>query len=239
LVQTIGGAALPANSKTKSRGKKAKRGKAGRRGGVDQRLVKALAHELRVEILTILNERIASPNELAKELDEGLSQVSYHVKVLRDYECIQLVKTEPRRGAVEHYYRATSRPFVSDRGWRQIPATIRAGLSAELMGLIQGDVVRALEAGTFEAREDMHVTRTLMLLDERGWGELISALSETLGRVSKIQKESSARLQKSGEDGISASVSLLGFELPATPWKGKPAKKATRKAAKKRTRAKG
>lgn len=232
---------MPANRKTKS--KRAGRGKSGRRGGVDQRLVKALAHELRVEILTILNERIASPNELAKELDEGLSQVSYHVKVLRDYECIQLVKTEPRRGAVEHYYRATSRPFVSDRGWAKIPATVRAGLSAELMGLIQGDAVRALEAGTFEARDDVHMTRTLMLLDERGWGDLMNALTRTLGQVSKIQKESSARLQKSGSEGISASVSLLGFELPSTPWKGKaaakPARKAAKRASRKAARAKG
>jgi predicted transcriptional regulator len=64
-------------------------------------MVKALSHELRVEILTILNERVASPNELAKELGEGLSQVSYHVKVLRDYGTITLVKTVPRRGAVD------------------------------------------------------------------------------------------------------------------------------------------
>jgi DNA-binding transcriptional ArsR family regulator len=223
-------------SKAKSKAGKATKGKAQRRGGVDQRLVKALAHELRVEILTILNERIASPNELAKELDEGLSQVSYHVKVLRDYECIELVKTEPRRGAVEHYYRATSRPFVSDRGWQQIPATVRAGLSAELMGLIQGDVVRALEEGTFEARNDVHMTRTLMLLDERGWDDLMSGLSGALELASKIQNESSARLQKSGEEGISVSMSMLGFEIPSSPWKGKTAKKPVGKAPKKASR---
>ena len=93
-------------AKTKTKTKRKEQG-----SGVDQRLVKALAHPLRVEILTILNERMASPNELSKELDEGLSQVSYHVKVLKDFECIEMVKTEPRRGAVEHYYRATSSGF--------------------------------------------------------------------------------------------------------------------------------
>src|SRR5215212_8131241 len=110
----IGGVALAAKTKTKS----ARRDKA---SGVDQKLVKALAHPLRVEILAILNERMASPNELSKELDEGLSQVSYHVKVLKDFECIELVKTEPRRGAVEHYYRATARSFLTDRDWRALP----------------------------------------------------------------------------------------------------------------------
>lgn len=89
-------------------------------------MVKALSHELRVEILTILNERVASPNELAKELGEGLSQVSYHVKVLRDYGTITLVKTVPRRGAVEHYYRAKEQHmsrtalFLDDKGLKDV-----------------------------------------------------------------------------------------------------------------------
>jgi DNA-binding transcriptional ArsR family regulator len=231
---TIGGVALAAKSKT-SKGRSKRKNKTKRARGVDQRLVKALAHELRVEILTILNERMASPNELSKELDEGLSQVSYHVKVLKDYECIELIKTEPRRGAVEHYYRATSRPFVSDRDWLVLPSTVRAGLSAELLELIQGDAINALVEGTFEAREDVHLTRTLMLLDERGWNDLMAALSKTLERVSKIQTECAARLQKSGDEGINASVSMLGFELPEMPSergkaKAKGKAKATGKA---------
>ena len=104
-----------------------------RRPAVDQRLVKALAHPLRVEILTILNERMASPNELSKELEEGLSQVSYHVKVLKDFECIEMVKTEPRRGAVEHYYRATARAFLTDAEWQTLPDSIKPGVSASVV----------------------------------------------------------------------------------------------------------
>ena len=124
--------------------------------GVDQRLVKALAHPLRVEILTILNERMASPNELSKELEEGLSQVSYHVKVLKDFECIEMVKTEPRRGAVEHYYRATSRAFLTDSDWQSLPESVKPGVSASSIQMIIDDVVGALTGGTFDARDDRH-----------------------------------------------------------------------------------
>jgi DNA-binding transcriptional ArsR family regulator len=226
---------LAAKGKTR---KSTKKGKSRRASGVDQRIVKALAHELRVEILTILNERVASPNELAKELDEGLSQVSYHVKVLKDYECITLVKTEPRRGAVEHYYRATSRPFVGDRDWQELPATVRSSLSAELLDLIQSDAIRALVEGTFEAREDAHLTRTLMLLDERGWRDLMKGLSSTLSMVSKVQRESATRLLKSGEPGIPASVSILGFELPEEPRKRPKARAKGKGKAKGKARAK-
>jgi len=212
------------------RGKKGK-GKAKQKGrwAIDQRLVKALTHELRVEILGILNERIASPNELANELNEGLSQVSYHVKVLRDYECIELVKTEPRRGAVEHYYRATSRAFLTDRDWQQLPDSIRPGLSADLLKLIVGDAAAASGEGTLDARKDRHMSRTLLIVDDRGWKDLIDVLKRAQTQVDQVQTKSSARLQKSGEPGFTVSASLMGFEVPEPPSKGAKAPKAKAK----------
>lgn len=185
--------------------------------GVNQNLVKALAHELRVEILGILNERMASPNELAKELNEGLSQVSYHVKVLKDYECIELVKTEPRRGAVEHYYRATSRAFLTDRDWKELPASVRPGLSADLLQLIIADAVHALEEDTFDARDNRHMSRTPVILDEEGWGEVLKSMERTLADVVQAQKKAATRLARSGEQGFSATVAMMGFELPEPP----------------------
>jgi DNA-binding transcriptional ArsR family regulator len=184
------------------------------RGGIDERLVKSLSHGLRVEILTILNERIASPNELSKELGEGLSQVSYHVKVLRDYDCIELVKTEPRRGAVEHFYRATARAFLSDRDWEQIPTSVRKGLSADLLELIFSDSVGALDSGTLDARTDSHLSRMPLVLDEEGWREAMQTLSSALDNLATIQASSSERLAGAGGEGFNATVAMLGFETP-------------------------
>ncbi len=205
---------MAAKGKTTKRQRSKGKGKP-KAAGVNLQLVKALGHELRVEILTILNERMASPNELAKELDEGLSQVSYHVKVLKDYECIRLVKTEPRRGAVEHYYRATSRAFLTDRDWQQLPESVRPGLSADLFELIVNDTVAALETGAFDARVDRHMSWTPLVLDEKGWKEMIKLMDGSLERVLKIQADSSSRLGKSGEDGLTATVAMLGFESEA------------------------
>ncbi len=170
--------------------------------GVDQRLVKALAHPLRVEILAILNERMASPNELSKELEEGLSQVSYHVKVLKDFECIEMVKTEPRRGAVEHYYRATARAFLTDRDWKSLPDSVKPGVSASAMRLILANVFGALQGGTFDARDDRHLSWTPGVVDEQGWEEPSTWSAETLERTMKIHADSAKRLAKSGEEGI-------------------------------------
>jgi DNA-binding transcriptional ArsR family regulator len=198
--------------KTKSKPKvNAKKGEA-----YDQRLIKALAHPLRGHALAILNERIASPNELSKELGEGLSQVSYHVKVLKDCECIELVKTEPRRGAVEHYYRATARAFLTDRDWAQLPASIQTGMSAKLLQAMFNEAAAALEIGTFDARDDRHVSWTPMIVDEKGWGKLIDVLAEALDRVLAIRTECSDRLAKGDAEGMAVSISMMGFEAPKT-----------------------
>jgi DNA-binding transcriptional ArsR family regulator len=195
---------LATTTKTKKKTKSA--------GAVDQRLVKALAHPLRVQILMILNERMASPNELSKELEEGLSQVSYHVKVLKDFECIEMVKTEPRRGAVEHYYRATERAYLADRDWEHLPDSIKPGVTASVFESIIQDVVGAIEGGTFNARDDVHMSWTPGVVDEQGWSECADLLNETLAKLIDIQGSSAKRLTKSGEEGIPVTAVLMNFE---------------------------
>ena len=51
---------------------------------VDPRIAKALSHPMRARILMILDERVASPNEIAETIDERLPNVSYHVRALLD-----------------------------------------------------------------------------------------------------------------------------------------------------------
>jgi DNA-binding transcriptional ArsR family regulator len=73
---------------------------------VDGRLVRALAHPLRVQILEILSERVASPTDLSAELGVDLGHVAYHTRTLDSCGCLELVDTAQRRGAVEHFYKA-------------------------------------------------------------------------------------------------------------------------------------
>ena len=87
------------------------------------RMAKALSHPLRSLILSRLNEKVASPSELAEELDAPLGTVSYHVRTLLNLDCIELVSTRPRRGAVEHHYRAIQRAWGDDATWELLPPT--------------------------------------------------------------------------------------------------------------------
>ncbi|MBS1895453.1 MAG: helix-turn-helix transcriptional regulator [Actinobacteria bacterium] len=72
---------------------------------------KAVAHPLRLAILETIGQLggVASPNQIAGVLEEPLGNVSYHVKTLLEYDWLDLVKTEPRRGAVEHFYALSER----------------------------------------------------------------------------------------------------------------------------------
>jgi DNA-binding transcriptional ArsR family regulator len=182
--------------------------------GITQQLAKALAHPLRVRILTSLHRGISSPNQLAQELDEPLGNVSYHVKTLLEYDCVELVKTEPRRGAVEHFYRATERAFFSDADWAKIPASARKGIEGVILESIGQDATAALTEGTIDARTDSHISRTPLNLDEQGWFELSKLLGDTLESAMKIGEESASRLANEKADGIPTSLSLLHFELP-------------------------
>ena len=79
----------------------------------DSRMVKALAHPLRVRVLGALEDRTASPSELAEELGANLSLLSYHVRKLEELGMIELVRKGMRRGAVEHFYALAQHPSVT------------------------------------------------------------------------------------------------------------------------------
>ena len=182
--------------------------------GITQQLAKALAHPLRVRILTSLHKGVSSPNQLSQELGEPLGNVSYHVKTLLEFDCVELVKTEPRRGAVEHFYRATERTFFSDSEWEKIPASARKGIVGSVLETIGQDATEALIAGTIDARTDSHVSRTPLTLDEQGWSDLTAVLADTLNRAIEIQGEAATRLSDKKSDSINTKLALLHFETP-------------------------
>ena len=194
--------------------------------GITQQLAKALAHPLRVRILTSLHRDISSPNQLAQELDEPLGNVSYHVKTLLEYDCVELVKTEPRRGAVEHFYRATDRAFLSDSDWAKIPASARKGISGSIIESIGQSATEALAAGKIDSRSESHISDTPLVLDEQGWKDLNKVLADVVKRGTAIQKEAAKRMGKDKNAGIQTKLAIMHFEVPAAE---KPKAKAKKK----------
>jgi DNA-binding transcriptional ArsR family regulator len=178
----------------------------------DPRLVKALAHPLRVQILGVLQHRTASPSDLAQELDAPLGNVSYHVRILAQLGLLKLVKKRPRRGAIEHYYQARSRVRISDRAWGQVPTIVKEAMVDGTLEQISRFVQQAAESDGFD-RPDAHLIRHPMRLDSKGFKELSAAVAKLLDQADKIEAESAKRLAKANHEGeLDAGLVMLLFE---------------------------
>jgi DNA-binding transcriptional ArsR family regulator len=201
--------------------------------GVDQRLVRAIGHPLRLRLLTIFNERVASPSDLAVELGEPIGNVSYHTRILARLGCVELVRTKQVRGAVEHYYRAVVRPVFSDDDWAELPRSIRKSLAGAVLTEIADDIGAAANEGGFD-RDDVHLSRTPLVLDEQGWQELNELLQGVVDQALEVQTQSAARLQSDGaRDSEAAALVLMLFEPPTTEGKSE-GRKSRRQGSRKK-----
>jgi len=193
--------------------------------------MKALAHPLRVKILDYMNDGEWSPSGLAEELVEGLSQVSYHVKVLKDFELIEMTKTEPRRGAVEHYYRAVERAFIPSGMAKHIPKSAQHIIGNGILEKIDKDVGVSLQSGKFYARDDWHASWTPADLDGQGCVEAEELCDEFVERYLKLDGDSAQRRANGEGDGqhIATSAAVLVFGSEGGEKKKAPSRKRAKK----------
>jgi DNA-binding transcriptional ArsR family regulator len=204
-------------------------------------LVQALAHPLRARMLSILQEREASPKELAAEFGIPLANVAYHIQVLRKLKLIKLVKKTPRRGAVEHHYRADHGAHIDNEAWNATPDYIKQSMIGAALEEIGRDVTDAAATGGFE-HSDAYLTRSKFVLDQPAWEELGEMLQAVLDRGDELQKESAKRLRDAGHEGERQTglVMMLFESMPTVPGADaakRPAKSGRRSPAKSRGRA--
>jgi DNA-binding transcriptional ArsR family regulator len=71
-------------------------------------VLKAVGHPIRRAILRRLAQSgELSPKGASDELEQPLANVAYHFRTLLETGVVKLMKSEPRRGAIEHYYSRT------------------------------------------------------------------------------------------------------------------------------------
>lgn len=180
-----------------------------------QNRIKAMNHPLRAALLRILVERTSSPAEMARELDQDLSNVSYHTKQLVEFECAELVSTRPVRGALEHFYRATERHLIDVEEWEELDPLVAENILCEIMQKMLDDFVDSARAGVIGADDKFHLTRTPLVLDQEGLQEALAAHERAREELLEIEARSAARLVESGEEGTNVSSSQGCFEMPS------------------------
>jgi Helix-turn-helix domain len=179
---------------------------------LDERIAYIVKHPYRIDALAILNERTASIAEIAATMGVPTNKLEHHVKDLHDVGCIEIVRSERRRGAQENYYVATLRPNISDEEWAKLSLDERHEISGLVFGAIMAEGLGALRTRTFDSRKSRHLSWRILSLDEEGWLELIREKSESLERIETIQANAYRRMVASGEKGFSAIAGAFAFE---------------------------
>jgi hypothetical protein len=184
---------------------------------IDPTLAKAFTHPLRGHVwVTVCEKGIASPTEIADELELEVHEVNYHFRKLERREMIRLAKTEKRRGFDEHFYEPCG-PVLQfeDFEWMELPPAVRATFSADLLRNSIEEMIAALQEGSFDAR-NRHLSRTWLLVDERGWRETQRVARRALDQFQAIHERCAERGKDSAKPWIPVSVVLAVFESVAS-----------------------
>jgi hypothetical protein len=171
-----------------------------------------LLHPLRHRLLLEYSRGPVNPGELARRLEQPLNSVSYHTNVLLRHGCIELARTERRRGARTRFFRATVGPQIEDASWESLPKAVRRALTLGSLSQMADESRQAALDGAFDVPE-AYLSRTSFELDDEGAHAVSERLRGVWAGVMRIAAESRER----GGARTPWEVVLLGFEqLDAT-----------------------
>lgn len=174
----------------------------------------AVNHPIRLDCLAILIVRVASASEIAKELGIGTSAAAHHIAELHKDGVIEYVKTEvggSRRGASEHFYRATALPEVTEEDWLVMPHDGRRQMAGRVLQAIVAQSLAALRCQTMESDDRLHLGWQAIEVDEEGEDEVADLLEQTSERFKQVKAQNLARLKTTGERGKIRIVATMGF----------------------------
>ena len=187
--------------------------KTDRRTAAQNRLV-AMSHPLRAQVLNVLNERVASPKEIADQLGEPIPNVSHHAKRLVQLGCAELVDKRQVRGAIEHFYRAIEQTFVDAGQWNELDPFVAENFVCAIMQSGLDDFVSSVKAKMIGSDERFELSRTRLLLDEEGMTEALEIQERARLEITEAQARAADRIASSGADGIHVTSWLGCFEVP-------------------------
>ncbi|MFZ0710560.1 MAG: helix-turn-helix domain-containing protein [Terrimicrobiaceae bacterium] len=207
-------------------------------GIIDPSLSIITGDPLRVQIVAIATQRPISPSEFAREAGIALNVASYHFKVLREHEFLEIVEKVPVRGSRKHMHVATKKGFISDSDWGQVEQALRPGVAGAILQDFIGRVSQAIVTGTLIERDDACLYWTPRCLDEIAWAEQVEIIAWCIEESERLEDDTiKRRANGKSKDGFPATFAIAGFPSP-TPSQIKRAKGKT-KAKRKRPKAKG
>ncbi|MGW3001648.1 ArsR/SmtB family transcription factor [Streptomyces sp. NPDC001155] len=160
--------------------------------------LKALAHPLRAQLYRALTiARTATASQLAEQVDEAVSLVSYHLRKLAEHGLIEEVEPQSGDGRERWWQPASDGVSIRDEDFRDAPEKAAAHTAASRL--------------FFEQRADLY----RRFLDERAhWGPQWNDVAEsseavlrlTAGELAELTQELLALVRRFDERGRAAET---------------------------------
>jgi DNA-binding transcriptional ArsR family regulator len=187
---------------------------------ISPQMAKALSNKWRCRILMELTARPLSPSEFVEHIGGNMSNIARYFRELANWGYIEII--EERRGGrhgggIERIYRNTTRAYFDTATWITLPRLIRNEVSWSFINSYLDRINEALEAGTFDAETDRHLSWTSVLIDRAGWSEIGQALDGILAWLPQLELESIDRVNGQLDVLIPTIVGLASFRSPDFP----------------------
>ena len=157
-------------------------------------------------------KRELSPSDFAEETGEHLSNASYHFRQLSRYGLIRETRTAQVRGATEHFYEPVKRAMAWTATYGAMPDAVKQSLAASAAAGRGAERRDSIDAGTFDAREDSHLSYDQMRVDAKGWEQIIAVFNQALLDAIAIRDEALERLAGDDAETFFASYLLSCWE---------------------------
>lgn len=181
-----------------------------------ERLAPILEDDIRLDILSEMNQREISVTQFHRELG-GASKpsISRRFKGLESGCWVAKGRERTggkRRGATEQFYRPT-RPAIRDFDPCAYPPSALTGTEGwKAFERLCEAVKEAMMSGTFDARTNRLLTWSLIRLDRQGWDSVVAGIEFLSEFISHEQELAKLRMANSGEKPIRMTVGLAAFE---------------------------
>ena len=185
-----------------------------------ERLAPVLADDLFLLIMQELNRRSLSVPQFHRELASDVSEgaVRHRFDRARRLGLAAIVDSVPKRGAKEYLYRAT-KPVVDDDGaWADAPDALGETEAWATFENLSALVKESIVAGTFDVRDDRHLSWSIVSLDQRGLTKAIAGIEALSDFIREEQKRARKRIE-AGAESLSMVVGLAVVESPISSIK--------------------
>lgn len=134
-----------------------------------------LSHPFRFRLVAALAPGPRTVPALAGELDTAEPVVRHHLDALRKLGFVE--EAEQQDGTTT--YELLKAPVIWDEEWGELPVEGRRNAAASALTYVGARAAAAVDRGGFD-REDVHISRTTLTVDEAGWKRLTELFNDLL-----------------------------------------------------------